>query len=129
MSILAQVPTNDAHPQLVMVTLKKRQKRQGPGLNIVLVSRENPEWMVVRLSKFPRIDATRKFSAVRRSTSRAVRGPPTLASIAASLIHKQRLERPRKDNQVSRQQHSSDATHYVDNRVTLTPLSSSTGNT
>jgi hypothetical protein len=69
---------------------KAAEKRQGPGLKTIFVSREASEYIVARSFKFPRIDIggpTRKFGAVSRSTSRAVRRPPAFAYVAASLIH------------------------------------------
>jgi hypothetical protein len=98
---------------------KPSEQKRGAGLNLILVSRENPEWMVEQLSSFHRIDIgapARKFGGLSRSASRAVRRPPTLASVAASLIQKQRLDTLSNSTGVDAQQRSTGDNRHVTNQ-------------
>jgi hypothetical protein len=104
-------------------------KQRGASLKMILVSRESPEWMVAQLSNFPHIDIgvpTKKHGSVTGTVSRAARRPPTLASVAISVMHKQRLERSRKENDVVAPKHSSENAHYTANATLSMPWNDNT---
>jgi hypothetical protein len=101
---------------------KPSEQKRGAGLKVILVSGENPDWMVEQLSSFHRIDIgapARKFGGLSRSASRAVRRPPTLASVAARLIHKQSLDRLSNSTGVDVHRRSTDDPRYVMNQSAL----------
>ncbi|KAF3004413.1 hypothetical protein E8E13_010284 [Curvularia kusanoi] len=77
---------------------RRTEQRQAAGLKMLLVSRDKPDWMVERLYDTRRIDIGvrgRRSGTAARSTPKSARPPPTLASVAASVMHQQRLDRQR----------------------------------
>ena len=74
---------------------RRTEQRQAAGLKMMLVSRDKPDWMVEQLSETHRIDIGvrgRRYGTA-GSAPGSARPPPTLASVAASVMHQQRLNR------------------------------------
>jgi ankyrin repeat protein len=70
---------------------RRTEHRQAAGLKMMLFSRDRPDWMVEQLSETHRIDIGVRGRRYGGSTPGSARPPPTLASVAASVMHQQRL--------------------------------------
>jgi ankyrin repeat protein len=75
---------------------RRTEQRRAAGLKMILVSRDKPDWMVGQLADTHRIDIGvrgRKSGDATQSAMKPAKRPPTLASVAASVMHQQRLNR------------------------------------
>jgi ankyrin repeat protein len=77
-------------------TPRRSGQKISAGFKMMLVSREEPEWLVEQLSEFPRVQfggGAKKEGKAAASSARPAKKAPTLADIAAKVIRKQTLNK------------------------------------
>ncbi|KAF2277304.1 uncharacterized protein EI97DRAFT_287246 [Westerdykella ornata] len=98
------VPTDNYGSSNVPKTGKIGQKT-GSGLKMLLVSREEPEWLLEYLRDFPRIPIgggpSKKAGKAGVSSAQPAKRPPRLKEVASTIIRKQTLQKTEKNETVA----------------------------